>query len=192
MNYDVVAVTDCGDMLRVKYVDTYQNSLLKNDELYVKISNVSSDVIRKALSEYKKVCIPKNVNGELSFHEIVVYDTNELERDKLIFLSEVYRRLDYHLFFVSAVDFYDYMSCFNELAARGHFIIDSNRQDKYLEIIESGDESLISALETYLECKDKLDTISYVYKRTKSYEKATMDAETKEDLDKIIESFGIA
>ena len=41
MNYNVVAVTDDGDTYAVKYVDSYQNSLLKNDELFIKISNVT-------------------------------------------------------------------------------------------------------------------------------------------------------
>ncbi len=189
MKYDVAVVSDCGDKLAVKYVDTYQNTLLKNDGCYVKISNVAGDVIREAISEHKRVYLPKNVPGELCISDVVICETDGLEKDKMIALSDMYRKMDYHLFNVSAMDYFDYLGAFNVLASMGYFITDKNREEKYLEIIESGDEGLISNLETYLENKDKLEKISYVYNKSRSFEKKVIECDSNEDLVKIIEDF---
>ena len=191
MKYDVAAVSDLGDKLEIKYVDTYQNSMLKNDGPYVKISNVAGDVIREALSEHKRVYITKNIQGELCVSDIIIYETDGLERDKMIALSNVYRKMDYCLFNVSAMDYFDFLGSFSVLASLGYFITDNNREEKYLEIIESGDENLISALEIYLENKDKLEKISYIYNKVRQFEKNVMICNTVEDLNNIIKDFDV-
>lgn len=189
MKYDVAAVADNGDNLSVQRVDTYQNSLMKGDGQYVRISNTAGDIIREALSEHKRVYLPKNVPGELCFRDIVVVDTDGLEKDKMIFIGDVYRRVDYHLYFVSAIDFFDYTNTSNELASLGYFITEKNREEKYLEIIETGDEGLIYMLENYLETKDKLEKLSYIYKKTRRYEKQARECKTKDELDIVIRNF---
>lgn len=189
MKYDVAAVYDNGDNLSVQRVDTYQNSLMKGDGQYVRISNVAGDMIREALSEYKRVFLPKDVHGELCIKDVVIVDTDGLEKDRMIFLSDIYRKVDYHLYFASAIDFFDFMNASNELASLGYFITEKNREEKYLEIIESADEDLISMLEVYLENKDKLEKISYVYNKTRKFEKLVIDCKTPEELTQIKEDF---
>lgn len=191
MKYDVAAVSDLGDKLEIKYVDTYQNSMLKNDGPYVKISNVAGDVIREALSEYKRVYITKNIQGELCVSDIIIHETDGIERDKMIALSNVYRKMDYCLFNVSAMDYFDFLGSFSVLASLGYFITDNNREEKYLEIIESGDENLISVLENYLENKDKLEKISYIYNKVRQFEKNVMICNKVEDLNNIIKDFDV-
>lgn len=182
MNYNVVAVTDDGDTYAVKYVDSYQNSLLKNDELFIKISNVAADKIREAISDRNRVYLPKGVNGELSFTDIIIVDTDEVEKKKMVMFSELYRRIDYQQFYFCAMDFFDYVNAFNHLASLGYFITDQNREEKYIEIIESGDESLIGDLEIYLENKDKLENMSHLFNKKKEFEGSINECETLEEL----------
>jgi hypothetical protein len=54
------------------------------------------------------------------------------------------------------VDYLDYIDINNELASRGFFITDSNKEEKYLEILETGDDILIDLLEEFLAIKDKI------------------------------------
>ncbi len=189
MKYDVAAVDDIGDKFRVRYVDTYQNSILKNDGYYIKISNVAGDIIRNAISEHKKVYIPKNVPGELTIRDVVVDEVDGLEKDKMIALSDAYRKVDYQIFNVGAIDYFEFLNIFSRLASLGYFITDQNREEKYIEIIETGNEDLIEELEIYLEKKDNLDKISYVYNKTKDFEKKVMTCGSKEELDIIVENF---
>lgn len=192
MKYDVVSVDDKGDKFSVKWVDTYQNALLKNDGIYVKVSNVAGDTIREALSNNKRVYLPKGVPGELSITDVVVVDTDGLEKDKMIALSDIYRKVDYQLFNVSAMDYFNYLNVFAKLASLGYFITNDNREEKYLEIIEANDEGLICDLESYLENMDKLSSVSYIHEKTKTFEKKIIECKTKDELDVIVADFNDA
>lgn len=189
MKYDVAVVTVLKDQLMVKYVDTYPNALLKNDGSFVKISNVAADVINEALSNHNHVFLPKNVPGELAHTDVIISENDGLEKDKLMFLSDMYRGIDYQLFMFSAIDFYDFLAVFNEMTAAGYFITDQNREEKYIEIIETGDEELIALLESYLEKKDKLDTISKTSGKIHSFETRTRACKTPEELEKLRNEF---
>lgn len=189
MNYDVACVEDLGDKLRVKYVDNYENAMMKNDGVYVKISNTAADVINTAVRNGSLVYLPKNVNGELSFIDVVITEVDDLQKDIRIFLCEIYGRVNYQQFFVSAMDYFEYLNVFADLATLGIFVTNDNREEKYLEIIETGNEKLISKLETYLEKKDLLEGLSYAYNRSKLYERRAMECESKEQLDEVIEEF---
>ena len=185
MKYDVAAVFDTGDMYRVKFVDSNLDAILKNDENYVKISNVAGDMMRQAISERKLVFLPKNVSGELGFNDVVIVDVDGIEKDKMILLSDIYRRMDWQTYSVSAISFFDYMNSFSELASNGYFITDRNREEKYLEIIETGDENLISTLEVYLENMDKVGQTASVYNKIKRFETEIYDCETPEEFQEI-------
>ena len=189
MKYNVAIVSSLTDCLAVKYVDSHQNALLKNDGDIVKISNVAADTIRTALRAYKRVYLPKNVPGELSHNDIIIVETDGLEKDKMIFLSKIYNTMDYQLFMFSAIDFFEYLTLFNRMTSLGYFITNENREEKYIEIIETGDEDLISLLEAYLEKKDKLDSISLTYNKIKYFETSVNSCNTPEEMQKIKDEF---
>jgi predicted transcriptional regulator len=59
----------------------------------------------------------------------------------------------------SLIDYALYIDINNELASKGFFITDENREEKYLEILETGDDKLIDALEEFLILKDELSIL---------------------------------
>lgn len=67
------------------------------------------------------------------------------------------------------IDIIFYIDAAAELADAGYFITDKNREEKYIEIIESEDESLIDLLEEYLTIKDEISKIKW---HKKQYNKA--------------------
>jgi DNA-binding PadR family transcriptional regulator len=66
----------------------------------------------------------------------------------------------------TTIDMILYMDALLELADRGFVVTENNREEKYLEILETGDEELIDLLETYLIIKDE---ISIIKSNKKSY-----------------------
>jgi len=189
MKYDVACVDDVGDKLAVKYVDTYQNSLARNDGYYIKISNVAADVIREALANSNRVWLPKNVDGELGVADVVISETDGLEKDKMVAIASIYGKVDYQLFHISAFDHFNYLNMFSKLASKGIFITDENKEEKYIEIIEKGDEAFITLLEDYLEAKDKLEAITYVYKKSVHAVNEIIKCESPEKLAVIVDEF---
>ena len=70
----------------------------------------------------------------------------------------------------SSVNMIFYVENVLQLADAGYIITDKNREEKYLEILETGDEYLIDLLEYYLNAKDDMSPIiSYrkLYNETK-------------------------
>lgn len=57
------------------------------------------------------------------------------------------------------VDFISFMLLHNKFTNLGIIITDNNREECYIKIIESGDESLILDLEKYIELKDSIKLI---------------------------------
>ena len=57
------------------------------------------------------------------------------------------------------VDFVSLMMISNKFASKGIFITDDNKEECYIKIIETGDESLITDLERYLTLKDDIKKI---------------------------------
>ena len=57
------------------------------------------------------------------------------------------------------VDFVAFMMLNTEFASRGIFITDSNKEECYIKIIESGDEGLINKLEKYLSLRDSIKKV---------------------------------
>jgi hypothetical protein len=57
------------------------------------------------------------------------------------------------------IDFVSFMLLNNEFVSKGIVITDSNKEECYIKIIETGDENLINNLEKYLTLKDNIKEI---------------------------------
>ncbi len=64
------------------------------------------------------------------------------------------------------LDFVTFMQLNNSFAAKGIFITEKNKEEKYIEIIETGDENLIQDLEQYIML---LDNIKIIQKKKDEY-----------------------
>ena len=85
----------------------------------------------------------------------------------------------------SFFEVYEFIAVTGMLASQGIFITDENREETYLNIINTGDEELISALETYLEIKDTMDTLFKRYKNRVDYLRALERTENQTELDSV-------
>lgn len=57
------------------------------------------------------------------------------------------------------IDFVSLMLIQNEFMSRGIFVSDSNKEECYIKIIETGDESLIADLERFISLKEEIKKI---------------------------------
>ena len=64
------------------------------------------------------------------------------------------------------LDFITFMQLNNAFANKGIFITEKNKEEKYIEIIETGDEKLIEQLEQYIIL---LDNIKGIQKKKEEY-----------------------
>ena len=67
---------------------------------------------------------------------------------------------------LTLLDFITFMQLNNAFANKGIFITEKNKEEKYIEIIETGDEKLIEQLEQYIIL---LDNIKSIQKKKEEY-----------------------
>lgn len=88
-----------------------------------------------------------------------------------------------HVDFTIQFDFFEFNMLNNKFLDAGYYITNENREAKYLEIINSGDASLINVLDAYLECRDRITISSHNYNNYISFKNSVNESETTEAVD---------
>ncbi len=68
-------------------------------------------------------------------------------------------RMSFEFYF----DFFEMLKSNNELMSAGYFITDENREQKYLEIVNSDNADLLNLLKKYLEVYDRINAHIFHY-----------------------------
>jgi hypothetical protein len=132
----------------------------------LKMNDSAADKILKYIDEEKIVRIDLNtkeidIKGNSDSFENFIYGSKQ-EEIATILRNDFLGKVDAHI----NIDLIIYNQTMLELADAGYIITDKNREEKYLEILETGDESLIDLLEQYLVLKDK---ITFIISQKKTY-----------------------
>lgn len=186
MIYDLAEVEDKGSYWEI--VGVVQNNLSVNDlsKNFLKMSAVSGELTRKALLEgqevrvYKPLLTNEVIPTELKF---VLNKEDDIQNIRNSEIKRVRMLINPELASVSGLAYYGFMCLNNELADKGFFITESNREAKYLSILETGDEKLIEMLERYLNYRDEIGRVSALHK---SFEGLRKDILNEEDPAKIV------
>jgi hypothetical protein len=146
--------------------------------------------INKILDEGYEVVLDNdlNIKDKLSktFYGIKVTDIKKYQISQM--LKEY---LETRVNEKTIIDYIDYIDVRDILADRGFIVTDSNKEEKYLEILETEDDELIDLLEEFLILKDDLTEIKTArrtYKKLMEKLKSTPenDIETLEEIKKSI------
>ena len=192
--YDLATVIDCGTYWKVtNIVRNTLDSLANKDERLLKLSFVSAELIKIALLQNKTVHITKN----LTANEVLPFEVEILDDDKVdpllkaknSSLQKVRMLVTPDLSKISGFALYGFIVLNNDLSNAGYFITNDNREEKYLEILETGDEKLISKLEDYLNYRDELENISHLERKFSAFRSEIKMANSIEEVKTIEERF---
>jgi len=78
--------------------------------------------------------------------------------------------------FTLQFDFFEFNVLNNKLLDAGYIITDDNRESKYLEIINTGNTTLISILDKYLEVKDRISISVHNYENYQEFKNTVNEA----------------
>jgi hypothetical protein len=194
MIYDLAIVEDRGPYWRV--VNVQQNTLdnqATTQERVLRLSYMSARLITDALLSGKIVHIPKTLRTtEVLPGEFTVIDlekTDDMQEYRNAAIIKVRMLVTPELSKISGFALYGFMILNNDLSSAGYFITDSNREEKYLEILETGDEKLIQKLEDYLNYKDEIGVVANLERKFSAFRSEIRQASTKEEVKEIEERF---
>lgn len=186
----VADVTEFSDHYRVNWVVEREQEFVDKGNKYLKISVSAAELATKALNDghYVKAIKPI-MNREISIINLAVDELDDFEKRRSAEIARARGQMTGLAANLRAFDFFEFTMCNNELASRGYFITQNNREEKYIEIINSGDMELIECLETYLNLLDRISIPQYQYKKLLKLEDDLLSARTEEEIDGIVSKF---
>lgn len=195
MIFELAIVQDQGSYWVVTNVtkNTLDN-LANRDEQILKLSYVTYKMISEALLEGKQVRVNKKlVTDEVLPHEIQILNTTEqtdpLQAVKDASVVRLRMLVTPTISKIAGLTMYSFIILNNDLANAGYFITDKNREETYLSILETGDETLIQKLEDYLNFRDEIEKVAFFERRFTAFRSAVKEATTADEVAKLEESF---
>jgi len=154
------------------------------DEIFFKFKN---DVFLGKKVVVKKTLLKKGTCTEKDFR---IKRTSKFIQTKQAILNGVRNRIAGVAVSTSFFEIYEFITVTGMLASQGIFLTDENREKTYLNIINTGDESLINALERYLEIKDSMDQLFRRFNNSAELMKRVEETTTMEELEAVREVWG--
>lgn len=192
--YDLAIVQDRGTHWVVTNVtkNTLDNRA-DREESYLKLNSATFEIIKTAITGNKLVKVNKTlVADEVMPWEVEVVDlgeTDPLQESRNAAITKVRMLVTPEMSKASGLALYGFIILNNDLAANGYFITNENREEKYLEILETGDEKLIAKLEDYLNYKDEIEAVAQLERKFSAFRNEVRTASTSDEVKKIEERF---
>jgi hypothetical protein len=192
--YELAVVEDRGPYWQVTNItkNTLDN-LANREEKLLKLSYMSYIQIEDALMNNKIVRIKKSMmTDEVLPGEFEVVDLGEtdfLQEVRNATISKIRMLVTPDLAKISGFALYGFIILNNDLSNAGYFITNENREEKYLEILETGNEKLISKLEDYLNYKDEIEAVAQLERKFAAFRNEVRVAATPEEISEIEQKF---
>jgi len=127
--------------------------------------------------------LKENKTGEVSIEDFSVQVPTMLDQLKSKEITKAYDRFGVTVSRTSIVKHYLFFSTAILLAENGFLITNDNREEKYLQIINTGNEFLLKTLEDYLEARDNLSELALSYREFQDYVSKLKAVETIDELE---------
>lgn len=196
MIYELAIVQDRGPYW---YVTNVTKNVLDNqantDEKVLKLSYVAYQQIKDAILAGHAVHIRKNMRidevlpGDYEIIAVGSKETDILEETKRASTIKVRMLVTPELAKISGFAMYGFIVLNNDLLNAGYAITNDNREEKYLEILETGDEKLISKLEDYLNYKDEIESVSQLERKFSTFRNQLSMANSVESVIELEQKF---
>lgn len=193
--YELAVVEDHGSHWAVTNVTKNSlDNLANRDEKCIKLSYVAYKMISDALMDGKQVTITKSLmTDEALPFEVTILDASAtidpLIAAKNASTVKVRMLVTPEFSKIAGLALYSFMVLNNDLAARGFFITDTNREEMYLKILETGDAALIQKLEDYLNHRDEIDRVSQLERKFSTFRSKIQDARKVDDVVELEQRF---
>lgn len=191
--YELAIVEDRGPFWQVTNVTKNTlDSLADREEKVLKLSYVAYQKIKDALANGDVARIQKRLStDEVSPSEVTVVSHESFDsliEKRKASITKVRMLVTPELAKISGFALYGFTILNNDMINAGFVITNDNREEKYLEILETGDEELISKLEDYLNYKDEIERVAQLERKFSKFQHEINNA-GEEDIEEIEQKF---
>ena len=188
----VVKYYELGEEKIVSNVFDRRRAILPAGKYAFVDPQIAPDINEQVIKGNKVTINKKEVDMEsmLAFDDFVITEVSQFEKDKERIVNDVQTDLTDLPILMSNLDILEFVFTFCRFAERCIFIWDKdNIEERYLEILNTGEEKLIDDLERYLELKDRVRLVMTRIQNIKRVIERIRSAETSEDLKKIYATY---
>lgn len=189
----VLKIHDGGDHWKIITAEEREVEIFDHTKFYDCSTNLD-------LFENVRILLESNIlnvdKSKLGFEGayITKYDINIIEVDSInkaraSSLETVRNSLSSRMDIFSQLEIFNFVVSNNKLLEKGFIITDNNKDSKFLEIIGTEDDDLISDLEKYLYAKDYITTSYVWYDKYKKFEADIQLCENKEEIEELTNKF---
>lgn len=182
-------IHDDGEYKRITATTVRDDSFQVDPKLYYETDSLDLFNSVQELLKDGEVKYPSNWAGKLKIDNLIQTKYDALELKRLEYYNRAKLLLNQRIDVISLFEVITFIVLNNYLMDKGYFITDENREQKYLEIIETQDEEIISKLEEYLECRDQLSNTNYIYSHFQKFSKAIASATSVDEIEVAFTSF---
>jgi hypothetical protein len=160
---------------------------------YVALPNEVALRLKNELNQGKLIYIRKEfvdnpVSKDIPFEHFNIELPKELNQKKSAAKARVHQKISAYTSMLTAFDALEFWLISSKLTAMGFNVMDeSNKEQTYLNIIQTGNDDLITDLERFLEVKDIFDNMMRKYRELKRYFKEIDECDDEKELEEVID-----
>jgi len=180
-----------NDLIVTNIYDSDTSVIPEGDYAQIDIRDVvaiNNELRNKKVIKIKNTDKIKNKHP-LTLEDFEIEELSNLEKKRADYINKVTNSLSVMIATIQALEIFEYLETFSMFLDKGIVLTEDNREEKYLEVINTGDEVLLDRLEKHLEVKDKVKKISNFYKRCQETLENIRNAKTEKELDEIFTVF---
>lgn len=84
---------------------------------------------------------------------------------------------------------YKYFNHYNALVAKGIFVTDENQEEKYFDVINTGDDDLVIKFSEFIDIKNDMNDEYTIYSNYNTYHRRLYLSKTKQEAKQVYEEF---
>jgi hypothetical protein len=187
-------LTELGTVYLVNNVILSEAKYVLPNAKYVALPNEVALVLKNQLNQGKVISIVKELvdnpkSKDIPIEDFKIESAKTINQKKSAARARVHQRISAYTALLTAFDMFEFWIISARLQALGYNVMaEENKEEVYLNIINTGSEDLISDLERFLEVKDIFDNMMRKYRGLKQYFREINDCDTEEELEDVIKN----
>jgi hypothetical protein len=185
-------ITELGNVYQVNNIVFSEAKYILPNAKYIALPNEVALKLKNELNQGKVIAIEKNLadnpkSKDIPLSDFEITTASTLNQKKSAARAKVHQRVSAYTALLTGFDMLEFWIISAKLQALGYNIMSpENKEEVFLNIINTGNEDLISDLERFLEVKDVFDNMMKKYRGLKQYFREIDECDTEEELEDVI------
>jgi hypothetical protein len=187
-------LSEIGKVYQVTNVFLSEAKYILPNAKFVALPNSVALSIKNELNNGKYVSIEKDLidnpkSKDIPLTDFKIEEPKSIEQMKSAARAKVNQRISVYTSLLTGFDMLEFWIILTKLNVMGYPVMDDNNKEKvFLDIINTGNEDLITDLERFLEIKDVFDNMMKKYRGLKQYFREINECDTEEELEEVVSS----